>query len=69
MPQLMGRDGITPEMAKAAVRRSNTLIAALMLRRGEADGMLCGLVGRYDSHLEHVRDVIGRARRAHAWRR
>ena len=57
--QLMGRDGISPEAAKAAVRRSNTLISALMLRRGEADGMLCGLVGRYDSHLDHVRSVIG----------
>ena len=34
--QRMGRDGITPEAAKAAVRRSNTLIASLMLRRGEA---------------------------------
>jgi malate dehydrogenase (oxaloacetate-decarboxylating)(NADP+) len=56
---LMGRDGVTPEAAKSAVRRSNTLIASLMLRRGEADGMLCGLVGRYDSHLEHVRTVIG----------
>ncbi len=55
----MGRDGISPEAAKAAVRRSNTLIAALMVRRGEADAMLCGLVGRYDGHLEHVRAVIG----------
>ena len=67
---LMGRDGVTPEAAKAAVRRSNTLISSLMVRRGEADGMLCGLVGRYDSHLEHVRSVIGmKRRRAHAWRR
>ena len=32
-----------------------------MLRRGEVDGMICGLVGRYDAHLEHVRHVIGRA--------
>jgi len=56
---LMGREGITPEAAKAAVRRSNTLISALMLRRGEADAMLCGLVGRFDGHLEHVRNVIG----------
>ena len=55
----MGREGVTPEAAKAAVRRSNTLIASLMLKRGEADGMLCGLVGRYDQHLEHVRSVIG----------
>jgi malate dehydrogenase (oxaloacetate-decarboxylating)(NADP+) len=57
--RLMGRDGISPEAAKAAVRRSNTLIGALMLRRGEAQGLLCGLVGRYDGHLEHVRHVIG----------
>jgi malate dehydrogenase (oxaloacetate-decarboxylating)(NADP+) len=57
--KLMGREGVTPDAAKAAVRRSNTLIAALMLRRGEAQGMLCGLLGRYDQHLEHVRHVIG----------
>jgi malate dehydrogenase (oxaloacetate-decarboxylating)(NADP+) len=55
----MGRDGVSPEAAKAAVRRSNTLIACLMLKRGEADAMLCGLVGRYDQHLDHVRAVIG----------
>jgi len=58
---LMGRQGVTPEMAKAAVRRSNTLIAAMMIRRGDADAMLGGLVGRYEGHLEHVRDVIGLA--------
>ncbi|MCW5633149.1 MAG: NADP-dependent malic enzyme [Rubrivivax sp.] len=56
---LMAREGITADAAKAAVRRSNTLISALMLRRGEADAMLCGLVGRFDGHLEHVRNVIG----------
>ncbi len=56
---LMAREGVTAEGAKAAVRRSNTLIASLMLRRGEADAMLCGLVGRYDGHLEHVRHVVG----------
>ncbi len=56
---LMGRDGVSPEAAKAAVRRSNTLISCLMLKRGEADAMLCGLVGRYDQHLDHVRTVIG----------
>ena len=57
---LMAREGVTPEVAKAAVRRSNTLISSIMLRRGEADAMLCGMVGRYDGHLEHVRHVIGR---------
>jgi malate dehydrogenase (oxaloacetate-decarboxylating)(NADP+) len=59
--KLMGREGMTPEAAKAAVRRSNTLISSLMLHRGEADAMLCGLVGRYDSHLDHVRRVVGLA--------
>jgi malate dehydrogenase (oxaloacetate-decarboxylating)(NADP+) len=56
---IMARQGVTPDSAKAAVRRSNTLIACLMLRRGEADGMLCGMVGRFDGHLDHVRAVIG----------
>ncbi|MDP1900799.1 MAG: NADP-dependent malic enzyme [Rubrivivax sp.] len=56
---LMAREGVTPDVAKAAVRRSNTLISALMLRRGEADALICGLVGRFDAHLDHVRQVIG----------
>ncbi|MGH6640370.1 MAG: NADP-dependent malic enzyme [Polaromonas sp.] len=57
----MGREGITPEAAKAAVRRSNTLIGALSVQLGDADALLCGLVGRFDQHLDHVRDVIGLA--------
>ncbi|MBC7733917.1 MAG: NADP-dependent malic enzyme [Bacteriovorax sp.] len=57
--RLNARDGVTPEMAKAAVRRSNTTIAALMVVLGDADGMLCGLVGRFEGHLDHVREVIG----------
>ena len=57
--QLMGRRGITPAAAKAAVRRSNTTIAALMVRLGHADAMLCGLVGQYDVHLEHITNIIG----------
>jgi malate dehydrogenase (oxaloacetate-decarboxylating)(NADP+) len=63
--RIMGREGVTPEAAKAAVRRSNTLISALMVQRGEAAGMLCGLVGRFDAHLEHVRQVIGVREGAH----
>jgi malate dehydrogenase (oxaloacetate-decarboxylating)(NADP+) len=57
--RLNARDGVTPEMAKAAVRRSNTTIASLMVHLGDADGMLCGLVGRFEGHLEHIREVIG----------
>ncbi len=57
--KLMGRNGVTPDMAKAAVRRSNTLIAALMVSLGDADAMLCGLVGTYETHLERIRSVLG----------
>ena len=57
--RLMGRRGVSVEAAKTVVRRSNTVIAALMLHLADADAMLCGVVGRFDTHLEHVRDVIG----------
>ena len=57
--QLMGRNGVTPEVAKSAVRRSNTVIAALMVHLGDADAMLCGVMGRFDRHLGHIEDVLG----------
>ena len=57
--RLLGRDGVSPEAAKAAVRRSTTTIAALMVKLGDADAMLCGLHGRFDVHLDHIREVIG----------
>jgi len=57
--RMNARDGVTPDMAKATLRRSNTTIAAMMVRLGDADGMLCGLVGRFDGHFGHVREVIG----------
>ncbi len=57
--QIMGRHGVTQAAAKAAVRRSSTTIAALMVRLGDADAMLCGTLGRFDVHLQHVRDIIG----------
>jgi len=62
--KLMGRQGITPEASKAMVRRSNTTIAALMVHLGDADAMLCGLVGRFDSHLKILQQVIGLKRDA-----
>jgi len=56
--RLNARDGVTTEMAKATVRRSNTTIAALMVHLGDADALLCGLVGRFDRHFGHLREVI-----------
>ncbi len=58
--QLMKRNGATPEVAKAAVRRSNTIIASLMVTLGDADAMICGLVGTYETHLERIHSIIGR---------
>jgi malate dehydrogenase (oxaloacetate-decarboxylating)(NADP+) len=54
-----GRRGVTPEAARTVVRTTNTVIAALAVMRGEADAMLCGVEGRYMSHLRHVREIIG----------
>jgi len=56
---IMERRGLRRDDAKEAVRRSSTLIAAMLLRRGDADGMLCGTVGRFSQHLMHLRNVIG----------
>jgi malate dehydrogenase (oxaloacetate-decarboxylating)(NADP+) len=55
----MGRRGISPEASKAMVRRSNTTIASLMVKLGDADAMICGLVGRFDSHLKILDQLLG----------
>ena len=56
----MGRNGISPEDAKEAVLRKPSLIGALLLRMGACDALVCGTVGKYQAHLRHVADVIGR---------
>ncbi|MCK6451426.1 MAG: NADP-dependent malic enzyme [Alphaproteobacteria bacterium] len=58
--RLMERRGVTPDAARTIVRSDTTVIACLMLHRGEADAMLCGAVGGFNGHLRHVIDVIGR---------
>jgi malate dehydrogenase (oxaloacetate-decarboxylating)(NADP+) len=57
----MERKGVSPDRARTRVRTSPTAIAALMLRRGEADALLAGAGGGYSEHLRHVRDIIGQA--------
>ncbi|MFU2489360.1 NADP-dependent malic enzyme [Thauera sp. WH-1] len=59
--KLMSRDGVTPDVAKARVRRDTTLIGVMLLRRGDANAMVCGTVGAYGHHLRQVADVIGLA--------
>jgi malate dehydrogenase (oxaloacetate-decarboxylating)(NADP+) len=59
--RLTERKGITPDDARTIVRTRNTVIGSLMVKRGEADALICGTVGRFHRHLEHVNDIIGRA--------
>ncbi len=56
--ELMQRHGVTPDSAKQIVRSRATVIAALMLRRSEADAMICGLVGRFHKKLGYLRGII-----------
>ena len=56
--RLNERRGVTPTLAKSLVRSRPTLIAALMVARGEADAMICGSVGRYQRQLRHLLDVL-----------
>ena len=65
--EVAGRAGVTPDTARTLVRTNATVIAALALRRGEADAMICGIEGLFMSHLQHVRDIIGFAPGARAF--
>ena len=58
--RLTERRGVLRSDARIAVRRQNTVIAAMLLKRGEGDAMICGSAGRFDRHLRYVGDIIGR---------
>jgi malate dehydrogenase (oxaloacetate-decarboxylating)(NADP+) len=55
------RKGVPPDAARTLVRTNTTVIAAVAVERGDADAMLCGLDGRFNRHLELIRDIIGLA--------
>ena len=58
--QLAKRDGVTRAQAQEDMRSRTTLIAAILLRRGDGDAMLCGTTGNYLEHLKFIRRVIGK---------
>ena len=62
--RLMGRDGVTPDSAREALRRDSTLIGCMLLRRGDAEALICGTTGSYDEHFRHVESLIGLKRGA-----
>ncbi|MDP2416582.1 MAG: NADP-dependent malic enzyme [Hydrogenophaga sp.] len=58
--QLMERRGVTEQLAKIEMRRRLTLISAMLLRRGDVDGLICGTWGNTALHLEYIDQVIGK---------
>ncbi|MGF6922527.1 NADP-dependent malic enzyme [Paraburkholderia sp. 40] len=58
--KMMSRKGITTQMAKLEMRRRTTLIGSMMVKKGEADGMICGTVSTTHRHLHFIDQVIGK---------
>ena len=57
--QLTERNGVTAQYAKLEMRRRTTLIGAMLLKKGEADGMICGTISTTARHLHYIDQVIG----------
>ena len=58
--KLMARQGMTPKAAQTRVRANTTVVASMMLKRGDADAMLCGTFGTYQKHLQLAEEILGR---------
>ena len=58
--RLTERKGVSPAIARLDIRQQPSLIGAMLLHMGDADAMLCGLLGQYGSHLKYIDNVIGR---------
>jgi malate dehydrogenase (oxaloacetate-decarboxylating)(NADP+) len=65
--RLARRAGVTPALARDAMRNRSTLIAAMLLRRGDVDCMLCGTSGAFGDHLHYVRQAIGLRSGVRTW--
>lgn len=57
----LGRSGVSPESAMTTIRSNNTVLGAAMVAMGDADGMICGKVGRFGEHLRNVTPLIRRS--------
>jgi len=56
---IMQRRGITPAMARTALRTNTTIIGALMVHKGDADAVICGTVGLFSNHMKDIVDIVG----------
>ncbi len=59
--RLTQRRGVSPKYAQLEMRRRQTLIGAMMIHMGDADGMICGTFGAHGLHLQYVDQVLGYA--------
>jgi len=64
--RLMARNGVSPDYARRVIRTRTTAIGAMMLVRNDADAVICGAVGQFQTHLRFVREIIGLREDAHA---
>ena len=58
--QIGMRKGVTIDMAKLEMRRRHTLIGAMMVHKGDADGLICGTYGTTQMHLQYIDQVLGK---------
>ena len=58
--RMMERRGVTVQMAKIEMRRRLTLIAGMLLQKGDVDGLICGTWGTTAHHLDYLDQVIGK---------
>jgi len=58
--QMSKRKGVTEQYAKLEMRRRHTLIGAMMIHKGDADGMICGTYGNTNLHLNYIDQILGK---------
>ena len=61
------REGVTEQYAKLEMRRRATLIGAMAIHKGDADGMICGTVSNYGVHLHYLDQVLGKRMGSHTY--
>ncbi len=65
--ELTQRKGVSQQLAKIEMRRRLTLIGAMMVRKGDADAMICGTFGTHEMHLQYIDQVLGLRKDAHEY--
>jgi malate dehydrogenase (oxaloacetate-decarboxylating)(NADP+) len=57
--ELMERRGVSESVARMKLRTNPSVIGALMVRRGDADAVICGVIGQFLEHKTHIENIIG----------